>query len=863
MSNKDFEDREFLNKKNIQIPIIISYTIATVALMLATILLKWEVWTVPVMTAFLIITWWLQLTHKLTVIERNTIYFFFYMVEFFFYSSHKGTFFDLAPIAIIALIQFGLTEQVFLTTLTLISYLSSVIYQIFNYILPGTSHHPEYCFQFFLHIGMTIFTYKLCRDFIKRFRRERLIYDNIINELSETNRRTEDFMTNVSHEFRTPINVVMGITSIMLTEEQTVEETQRTLAIRNAGERLYAQIGDILDYTDIDTSRFVLSEEEYSILSIINELTGYLKSNESFSTLEIIFDIDARIPAVLYGDSRRVKTIIFHLLDNAIKFTHEGGVYLRIHTLPKSYGVNLIIDVRDTGIGIPEQECSKIMRGIYQLESTQTRRAGGIGLGLPIVYGFVKNMGGFVKLASEEGKGTSVTVSIPQKVRIAKSNVYLHNPENLCVVWCINGEKFTSPMIREYSANLFRHIQKALQIPIHTAMNTQQYINLKKNYDITHVILGQYEYEEHKDFYEREAKEIRLLLLTSSNFSLPRDSKIFPLEKPFTCASIANFLNADLNETHMADILIPERRKLAFPNTRVLVVDDEDMNRFVARGIFKNYNMQVKTVTNGKDAISICNKEDFDIVFMDYMMPEMDGVEAMKQIRQDLKGHKSQPRMVAFTANAVSGARERFFAEGFDGFVPKPIEPPELERVLKRLLPSKFVYVDSRSNEAGVPYFSPYQHNDNRDEIREPLEKAPSPQPVKDDRESSPKETKPKKSFTEELSNAGFNVQSGLSYCAGDPDFYRELLEQYLRDSSEKLSELEQDYNSKNWKGYHLLAHSVKGISRMVGAGDLAEQAFKLELAAKKQDEEEITKEHPIFLRNYAKVLDTIRNALN
>jgi CheY-like chemotaxis protein len=267
---------------------------------------------------------------------------------------------------------------------------------------------------------------------------------------------------------------------------------------------------------------------------------------------------------------------------------------------------------------------------------------------------------------------------------------------------------------------------------------------------------------------------------------------------------------------------------------KALVVDDEPMNLNVAKGIFKRYGMEVSTANSGEEAIEMCRTEDYELIFMDHMMPGMDGVEAMKRIRYDAGKNRRDFSIIALTANALSTAREMFIAEGFDGFVSKPIELIELERVLKKVLPKSLITYEY----IGTGYAPA-------------IEEKPAEEPVveKIDPDAI-------------LNSAGINIESGVGYCAGDREFYNSVISEYAGEAFDKKSKLDTFLADKDMKNYAIAVHAIKSTSLMIGAASLSEKAKALEHAAKAEDIEFVENGHSDMVENYIAVAQAISKAL-
>ena len=276
--------------------------------------------------------------------------------------------------------------------------------------------------------------------------------------------------------------------------------------------------------------------------------------------------------------------------------------------------------------------------------------------------------------------------------------------------------------------------------------------------------------------------------------------------------------------------------KVRFNGVKALVVDDEPMNLAVARSIFGRYGMKVSSADSGQRSIEMCRENKYDIVFMDHMMPGMDGVEAMKIIRSETIKSKGELPIVALTANAVSTAKEMFISEGFDGFVSKPIELAEFERVMKKVLPESMITYDTAPPK-------PRQ---------KPEPEAPSAEDAA--KESSEISGEPADIFAA----AGIDTEAGMRYCMNDEDFYKSLLLQFANESGAKRASLEKALADGNIKDYEVFVHGLKSTSKMVGCTALSEEAKKLELAAVEGRTDYIGEHHGEVMRRYERVIKAV-----
>ena len=674
--------------------VLLVYTFFSLILTGESLLLGWEVGAIVLLLTALIGSWVIYITDMVSGGMRLWLYFALTMISCFFYGIHQTSVFDLAPLMILIMILFSVTEKSSIIRLCVITYYLTMCYDFIFVLKHAIELTTLTVTRTLLHLGLVLVSGCLVNLVLKRRKSERVYSDKKIEKLEETNRRVEDFLANVSHELRTPINAVTGISTVMLQKEEEQEKREQLSSVQMAGKRLFGQIEDILDYTEIDTNKIRLSEENYTPSLVVSDLVSEYWEKEEKQP-ELLFDYDTKIPPVLLGDERKIRKILKHLVDNAMKFTQEGGVYVRIFSLKKSYGINLCIEVSDTGVGIAKDELERITERFYQTSTGRNRKVGGLGLGLSIVYGMVRVMNGFMRIESEEGRGTTVTVSIPQQVAEENPEKPLINNKNLCVACFLMTEKYKVPQVREYYNKMIAHMVKQFDISLHRVTNRDELEQLLEVTPVTHLFVGEEEYRVNKNYLEMTDSKVRIVVVAGKNIILPQEKRIEIIRKPLCTQSVLNIL-----KEKESDLSKRKKRKMICPGIKVLVVDDEPMNLTVAKGIFENYQMIVKTVISGKEAIAACEKERFDIIFLDHMMPEMDGIETLKQLRKMQKESGQEYIIVAFTANAVSGAKKMFMEEGFDEFVSKPIETMTLERVLCKVLPKSSITYVSEEKEA-------------------------------------------------------------------------------------------------------------------------------------------------------------------
>ena len=802
--------------------ILLCYTILTIVLTGESLLLGWETEAIVLLLLGVVVCWTVHFTEKFPVDISVWIYFILTMLAFFFYGIHETSIYDMAPVMMVIILIYSTTEMYSIIRLCVVVYFFTMTYDLFFVMGKSMELTPLSISRTLLHFLLVYMAGWLMKVVMQRRRQERKNNDSRIAGLEETNRRTEDFLTNVSHELRTPINAVTGISAVMLKREEDADKRKEIASIQEAGHRLFSQIEDILDYTEIDTGKMKVSKEPYVLSSLLNDIiTGSQMLTEE-NAPEVIFDVDAKIPSALVGDARKIKKILRHLIDNAVRFTKKGGVYVRVYTLTKPYGVNLCMEVSDTGIGIEKEDLEKITEKFFKSDGGKNRRTGGLGLGLPIVYGMVTVMEGFMQVDSNLNDGTTVTVSIPQAVADAAPGMVLENRTSLSLACYVRLEKYEIPKVREYYNEMISHLVTGLDVPLHRVSDLEELKKLVSVYRLTHLFVGREEYEESRQFLDSLDQDVEIIVVADERFALPDNGRVKLLNKPFYSFMIASVLNAEAS----GDTEILKEKRMLCPGVKVLVVDDEPMNRRVAEEIFKGYQMQVQTAESGRMAIDLCEREDFDLVFLDHMMPEMDGIETLKRLR---KIHTDSGRgltVIAFTANAVSGAREMFLKEGFDEFVSKPIEYSEMEHVLRKVLPkSAIIWVDENIEniEKGDKNFE----KDSRHEVVQ------------------------------------INTKSALAYCKNDMNFYQELLHKFVVDADKKKSEIDHYLKREDYDNYRIVIHALKSTAKMIGADALSELAQELEAAVQNKDIGYVREHHEEMLLEYSRVVDRISETMD
>lgn len=648
----------------------------------------------------------------------------------------------------------------------------------------------------------------------------------MIDALRKSEREKDDFLANVSHEIRTPINTICGISEIMIKNGVPAEMNEDILNIQSAGRNLMLVVGDILDYSELQEGDFELAEENYYISSTIYDVINMTMAKKSEKNIELIVDCDANIPSVLIGDEQKIRRVIMNLVNNAIEFTSEGCVSIEFGFRKEEYGINLIVTVRDTGIGMTKESVEKLFQKFSQADMGRTRKKGGVGLGLAIAQAIINKMGGFISVKSELGKGSEFRFVIPQKVYDTKPLAEIPNKTDINAAIYINMEQFAHPSIRdEYGMNI-RHIVEQSGAKCKVFRNLLELKRWVKREVYNQVFISIVEYQEDTAFFDNLSMTTKVnIILDHCDDGLIQNRLIGKIYKPFSVLSIVAALKNQMQEDAPVSVT-NENHQLYAPDAKILVVDDNRMNIRVVEGLLREYGVQVSYALSGKEGIEMLESKDYDLVFLDHMMPEMDGVETLHYIRRKQNPYYKAVPIVALTANAIAGTREMLIKEGFDDFVAKPVESSVLQRALKRHIPiAKQKSID-----------------DYREEI------------AKEKEQEQEQEQEPVKTATKnELVIGDLDVSKGIMYC-GNQKNYIEILKSHRDGGKENMEQIQGLFETEDWKNYTIVVHGIKSSMMSIGAVKLSEMAKALEMAGKAEKYDYIHAEHHAMMDEYRRV---------
>ncbi|GHV22824.1 hypothetical protein FACS189494_10170 [Spirochaetia bacterium] len=586
------------------------------------------------------------------------------------------------------------------------------------------------------------------------------------------------------------MNAITGISELILREEISKTVREYAMDVKNAGTNLLSIINDILDFSKIESGKMEIVNTKYLFNSLINDVIAIIRMRLTEKHVDLAVNVDCKLPNSMVGDEVRIRQILLNLLSNAVKYTHEGWILLKVRgewnaefERENASNFKLIFEITDTGIGIKEDDIKKLFSDFVQFDTENNKKIEGTGLGLAITRKLCVAMGGDIGVVSKYGEGSKFTAVIPQKVIEYTPLATVDNAETKKVLIYETVDIYMQS-ISESLDNL------GVESKIITCDEELSCTLAEKKYNF--IFLNSFHFDRVKRVLDKaKFAGVTVLFGELGNFKLRKDVRFIAL--PAHSIAIANVLN-NVETTMNYNENGGKQVRFTAPDAHILVVDDIITNLKVVEGLMSPYNMQIITCIGGEDAIYSVQENKYDIVFMDHMMPGMDGVEATSAIRS-LEGeyYKKVP-IIALTANAISGMREMFMEKGFNDYLSKPIEISKMDEILTKWIPKK--------------------------------------KQIKANYAAAHKKTAETTAITIE----GVDTVKGLAMTGGTEAGYRKVLTAFYGDARERLPLLAKVPAKESLTLFKTNVHALKSAAGTIGAAGVSNTASELEAAANKGD---------------------------